>query len=56
MINMLNKSVITHYGSYYNIYCYCMWYDDNEGYERIIIAIIIIIIACIAGYLYGYKK
>lgn len=28
----------------------------NEGYEKIIIAIIIIIIACIASYLDGYKK
>ena len=56
MINKVicNIVVIPHkpyyVGKYDNV-CY-----GDAGYEKVIFVVIIIIIACIAGYLYGFKK
>lgn len=55
IINILNKIVVIPHKPYYigkydNV-CY-----GDAGYEEVIFAVIIIIIACIAGYLYGFKK
>ena len=55
IINILNKVVVIPYKPYYNGKYDNVCYGD-AGYEEVIFAVIIIIIACIVCYLDDFKK